>query len=181
MKPIPTSLCAGLRFFAVLTLAPAAVLALETGKSATDAVLPATPDHQSELVIVVVEPGADPGNAFTNVDRMAIAFRDLAQKRHWPLRVTVTRLAANQGPADPELRISNERLSGDRPGELTYRGWMSLTAGGKRHDFGLVTVRYSTRPGEQTLDSLRQVFVAVAVAAAERIEPILFPPPVVTK
>lgn len=134
------------------------------------------PDARPKLAIVVVD-DLQRGGAITAFDRLDLAFQEVAAKRKWPLAVEAKRFAANAPAHDPELRIFNQPLRRDVPGELTFRGWMILTVQGVKHDFGIVTFRYSPRPLEQTDDVLEKIYRGAATAAAEKIEPILFPQP----
>lgn len=127
------------------------------------------------LTIVVVDTLQYQSRVTSDFDRLDLAFHAVAKHRHWPVPVSVERFAANTPDHDPELQVVIQPIRQEVPGEYTYRGWMKLTVGGKLHDFGVVTYRYTYRPGEAMDDVLDKVFRGAANAAADRLEPILFP------
>ena len=152
----------------------AAVLLLTVPVRAAEA-----PPARPPLAIVVVENLHDhrfgAPSAFTDFDRLDLAFQEVARERKWPVRIAAERFAANTATRETELRIFNQPLREVTLGDLTFRGWMTLTVQGVKHDFGIVTFSYYCRPGESTDDALDKVFRGVARAAADRIEPLLFP------
>ncbi len=162
--------------FARLLLAAALLLtaahAAETAKSA---------DNRPKLVVVVVDNIQHHHSAITDFDWLDMAFRHVAQQRKWPVAIAAERFAANTPDNETELRIFNQPLREETPGELTFRGWMTLTVKGVEHDFGIVTFRYYPRLGEHANDTFEKVFRGAANAAADKIEPILFPKPAAPK
>jgi hypothetical protein len=153
---------------ALLFTAGAAARAEETAKE------PAL--NRRELAIVVVETlQGRTGGAITDFDRLDMAFQDVAKQRKWPVILKAERLAANLPDHETELRIFTQPVREETSGDLTYRGWMTLTVNGTKHDFGVVTYRYYPRLGEHTEDALEKVFLGAAKAAAAKVEPILFP------
>jgi hypothetical protein len=164
-----------LRGFAAFTLALGSVAIAARaadGKSAPAA------EPQRELAIVVVESlQHNHGSAITDFDRMDVAFREVVEKRKWPVKLVAERFAANIKPHETELRIFNQTIREEVPGELTFRAWMTLTDHGVKYDFKVVKYRYYRRLAEQTEDQLEKIFLGAANAAADKIEPILFPKP----
>ena len=135
------------------------------------------PDDRPVLSIVVVDSLLYQQGAITDYDRLDMAFTALAKERKWPVRIQAERFAANTPAHETELRIFNQPLREETLGDITFRGWMTLTVGGKKHDFGIITYRYYVRPGETLEDIIEKVFRGAAAAAAAKIEPILFPKP----
>ena len=138
------------------------------------------PPPTQELALVVVTPVAlseNPGNggAFTDFDRLDRAFQEMAKRRGWPVKIVAERFAAN-GPAhDLELRVYLQPVRQDLPQLYAFRGWMTLTERGTKHDFGLVVYRQEPRPFERMDDFLEKIMLGAANVAATKIEPILFP------
>ncbi len=133
------------------------------------------PDDRPSLAIVVVDSLLYQQGAITDFDRLDMAFQHVARQRNWPLRIAAERFAANTPAHETELRIFSQPLREETLGDITFRGWMSLTLRGKTHDLGIITYRYYVRPGENLEDMLEKVFRGAANAAAEKIEPLLFP------
>jgi hypothetical protein len=156
-------------------LSAAALVLLAPSAWAEDAAR--KPEDRPKLGIVVVDNLDHHGSAITAFDRLDIAFQKVAEQRRWPVMVMAERFAANMASFDTELRIFNQPIRHDMPGELTFRGWMILTDHGVKHDFGIVTFMYSTRPLENMDDVLNKIFLGAANAAADKIEPLLFPKP----
>ena len=154
--------------FAALFLAAGAAAAKTTGKA---------PDDRPVLAIVVVDSLLYQQGAITDYDRLDLAFAAIAKERKWPVRIQAERFAANTAEHETELRIFNQPLREETLGDITFRGWMTLTVGGRKHDFGIITFRHYVRPGETLEDILERVFRGAANAAAAKIEPILFPKP----
>jgi hypothetical protein len=137
---------------------------------------PPAPANQRELAVVIVDSLQNRrGGSISDFDRLDIAFHQLARQRKWPVTLKVERFAANTPAYETELRIVNRPLRQETPDALTFRGWMTLTVAGEKHDFGIVRYDYSPRPGEPTDDVLDKVFLGAARAAAAKFEPILFP------
>lgn len=134
-------------------------------------------EPQRELAIVVVESLQRNRGAITDFDRMDLAFREVAKKRKWPVKIVAERFAANTESHETELRIFNQSIRDDTPGERVFRAWMTLTDHGVKHDFGIVTYRYYIRPMEDNEQRLEKIFRGAANAAADKIEPILFGQP----
>jgi hypothetical protein len=128
-----------------------------------------------ELAIVVVDTVHRNQGAIGDFDRIDIAFQRVAKQRKWPVKIAAERFAANTAAHDPELRIFDQPLREETLDDLTFRGWMTLSVNGTKHDFGIVTFRYYRRAGEQLEDALEKVFRGAANVAADKIEPILFP------
>jgi len=160
-----TRLTSSLLLFASLLLTGVGTRAESTASA------PAT----RELAIVVVDTVQRQRGAITDFDRIDLAFQHVAKQRKWPVKIVAERFAANSPNYDTELRIFNQPLREETSGDLTFRGWMTLTVSGTKHDFGMVTFRYYRRAGEHSDDVLEKVFRGVATVAAEKIEPILFP------
>lgn len=137
----------------------------------------ATPAERPKLAIVVVETLQDQRGAITAFDRLDLAFQHVARERKWPVTIAAERFAANTPEHETELRIFNQPLHRDIPGELTFRGWMVLTVKGEKHDFGIISYRYNPRPFEDPEVILEHIYRGVAKTVAEKIEPLLFPPP----
>ena len=132
------------------------------------------PDDRPMLAIVIVD-SLNQRGAITDFDRLDMAFRRVAEQRKWPVKIAAERFAANTPAHETELRIFNQPLREETLGDLTFRGWMTLTVQGRKHDFGIITFRYYPRPGEDTEDKFEKVFRGAANVAADKIEPILFP------
>jgi len=143
--------------------------------AATRAETTATPEPVQELYIVVVDNLQTPRGAITDFDRIDMAFQKVAKQRKWPVKVIAERFAANTAPHPLELRVYNQPLRQESPGDLTFRGWMTLTVGETKHDFGVLKHQYYRRAGEATDDVLDKVFLGAANVAADKIQPILFP------
>jgi len=143
----------------------------------TTASAPAAPpaDPRPKLAIVVVEILQQQHGAFTDFDRLDLAFQQVARERHWPVVIAAERFAANTAEHETELRIFNRPLREEARNDLTFRGWMTLTVQGVKHDLGIVTYVSYPRPGQSTDEVLERVFLGAANAAADRIEPLLFP------
>ena len=133
------------------------------------------PAARPKLAIVVVENLSRRGGAITDFDRLDIAFHKVAKERNWPFEIEAERFAANTPDHETELQIFNQPVREETPGELTFRGWMTLKVNGEKHDFGIVLFRLYPRAGENISDTLDKVFLGVARKAADKMEPILFP------
>ncbi len=134
-----------------------------------------------ELALVIVSPlssgesiGADSG-AYTDFDRLDLAFQKVAKQRHWPVKIVAERLSGNTAPHELELRVFLQPVRRDRPEEFTFRGWMTLHADGTKHDFKLIIHRERMRYREDMDEFLEKLFYGAAGVAAQKIEPILFP------
>jgi hypothetical protein len=162
-----------------LSLLVSFALGLTTGVLA--AIGPNKTAARPQLVLVVViplTPSANPAtSAFTSsdFDRLDLAFQDMAQRRHWPVTIVAERFAANTPARDMELRIFLQPVRQDFPEEYRFRGWMSLSLHGNKHDLGMIIHSEFLRAGESIDDFLDKVFRGAATIAARRIEPILFP------
>lgn len=132
-----------------------------------------------ELALVVVTSVTQSGRpslgADTDFDRLDLAFQDVAQRRHWPVKIVAERFAANTPAHELELRVYLQPVRQDLPGQFTFRGWMTLTERGTKHDFGIIAYRQQQRAGEPMDDLLEKIFHGGASVAARKIEPILFP------
>lgn len=154
--------------FAALLLAAGPAFAKKAAKA---------PDDRPVLAIVIVENLRNEESAFTDFDRLDLAFQHVAKERKWPVRIATERFAANTPDHTTELRIFSYPLQRETFGDITFRGWMTLTVQDKKHDFGIVTFRHFRRIGENDEDTLEKIFRGAANAAAAKIEPILFPKP----
>ena len=154
----------------------AAALLLTATACAADA-----PPVRPKLAIVVVTNLQHQYGAIDDFDRLDLAFQQVARERKWPVAIAAERFAANTAEHETELRIFNRPLREETMNDLTFRGWMTLTVQGVKHDFGIVVFTYYRRPGESTDDVLEKVFRGAAEAAADKIEPILFPKPAAPK
>lgn len=136
---------------------------------------PAEPAAQREIVLVVVDSLHHQTGAITDFDRLDMAFRKIVRQRKWPVKLTAERFTADTPEHATELRIVNRPVRQETPGDLTFRGWLTLTVDGTKHDFGIVTYRYYPRPGEAGDETLQKLFEGVARTAADKAEPLLFP------
>ena len=127
-----------------------------------------------ELALVVVDAVQRQQGAITDFDRIDLAFTHVAKQRKWPVKIVAEQFTASTAAHDTELRVFNQPLREETSGDLTFRGWMTLTVGGTKHDFGMITYRYYRRAGEPSEDVFEKVFRGAAQVAAEKIEPILF-------
>ncbi|HWA86916.1 MAG TPA: hypothetical protein VG710_11880 [Opitutus sp.] len=139
----------------------------------------AKPLEKPVLTLVVVTSLAQGGDAtpsaYTDFDRLDLAFQDVAKRRHWPVRIVAERFAANT-PAHPlELRVFLQPVGNYLPSEFDFRAWMTLNDHGTKHDFGMIVHREELRAGENVSDFLERLFHRAAEAAAKKIEPVLFP------
>lgn len=107
--------------------------------------------------------------------RLDMAFNRVAKERKWPVTIVVERFAANVPDYDNELSIFLQPVRQEMPGEFTLRAWTTLKVNGKKHDFGIVKYGEFRRPGEQMYDTMDKIFIGYANAAADKIEPVLFP------
>ncbi len=133
------------------------------------------PDHRPELAVVISESLGTDGSAVTEYVRLDIAFQKVAKKRNWPVKVVTDRYAANTPDYKTQLQIFCQPLRREPGLELVFRGWMLLIVDGKKHDFGLVTYRHNVRIGQDSDEEIDKVYLGAANAAADRIEPLLFP------
>ena len=133
------------------------------------------PSAPRDLTIVVVDSlGRGPGR-ITDYDWINSVFTQTLQARKWPVKITVERFAANTPAHDTELRIFYQGIREDTPGDRTFRAWMVLYVHGEKHDFGIVRFTTYPRPLEQEDAVMEHVVRGAALAAADLIEPILFP------
>jgi hypothetical protein len=107
--------------------------------------------------------------------RLDMAFKRVAKERKWPVTIVVERFAANVPEYDTELSIFLQPLRQEMPGEFTLRAWTTLKVDGKKHDFGIVKYGEFRRLGERMDESIEKIFIGYANAAADKIEPVLFP------
>ena len=133
------------------------------------------PQEMGELAIVVVDAVNKQQGAITDFDRIDMAFTRVAEERGWPVTIKAERFAANTPAHETELRIFNRPVRQETPGDLVFRGWVTLTVDGTKHDFGMILYRYYLRAGEHMDDVLDKVFLGAANVTADKIEPILFP------
>lgn len=177
----------GIKPFLTVTFAPLFRLsllvsfALSFNAEVLAATGPTKPSARPELVLVVVIPLTSSPNPTTSpftsldFDRLDLAFQDVAQRRHWPVTIVAERFAANTPAHDLELRIFLQPGRQDSPEEYRFRGWMSLSLHGNKHDLGMIIHSEFLRAGESVDDFLDKVFRGAATIVARRIEPILFP------
>lgn len=133
------------------------------------------PEPTDVLGVVITEPLRSRGQDDDDYNRLALAFETLGRRRGWPVKVEVERFAANNTVRDKELRVVTQSLRQVVPGTMEYRAWVTLVVGGQKHDFGVLRHDYMIRPGERTDLMLDRIFLGFAAAAADKIEPILFP------
>jgi len=132
-------------------------------------------DNRPKLAIIVAESLGLRNNSFDDFIRLDIAFSRVAEERKWPVQIVAERFAANVPDYETELSIFLQPLRQLLPGEYTLRGWMTLTVRGEKHDFGIVKFDYRPRLGEPSDRFLEAIFLGLANAAADEVEPILFP------
>ncbi|HVU23269.1 MAG TPA: hypothetical protein VHE13_04030 [Opitutus sp.] len=165
-----------LRSFAAGALLVAAS-ALSAGAAPAEPAAP--PPEKPVLALVVVtalaQSSEDTPSAYTDFDRLDLAFQDVAKRRHWPVTIVAERFAANTPAHALELRVFLQPIRQDLSGEFSFRGWMTLNTGGRKHDFGIILYRLDLRPGEPMDDFLEKIFHGAAALAARKIEPVLFP------
>lgn len=152
-------------------------IALVTAALLTPATAPAAreKDDRPPLAIVVVENLTHSGGAISEYDRLDMAFIKLSKERKWPVAPETERFAANTPDYETELRIFIQPLREETPGELVFRGWVTLKVQGKEHDFGIVKFSYRPRLGEWPERTLESVYLGAAKAIANKVEPLLFP------
>jgi len=158
-----------------LPLVSAALLLFSASTYAADA--RKAPDDRPKLTIVVVENVRRSGRTNDDFARLDLAFRYVAEQRKWPVAIETERFATNLPAIETELRVVLQPVREETSGDLTFRGWMTLTIQGVKHDFGIVSFRYYMRPGEDMDDVMEKIFRGAANAAADKIEPLLFPKP----
>ena len=134
-----------------------------------------TAEPGRELAVVVVENLHRQRGAITDFDRIDMALQKIAKQRNWPVKIAAERFASNTPARDTELRIYPQPLREETSGDLTFRGWVTLTVNGTKHDFGIIKYQYYRRIGEHLDDVLDKVFLGACNVAADKIEPILFP------
>ena len=151
-----------------------AVALLDVGPArADDKARPA--DNKPALHLTIVEPVGAIGNAFTDFDRLDLAFQYVAQQRKWPVKIAAERLAGGSPDYDPEVRITLQSVRLDPGNDYVFRAWTTLILGGKKTDFGIVTYHYAARLGQNQEDRYQEIFRGGAAAIADKIEPLLFP------
>jgi len=133
------------------------------------------PDDRPALAIVVIENLRHSGGAITAVERLDMAFERVAKERKWPVAPKAERFAANTPDYETEMRIFTQPLREETPGELVFRGWVTLKVRGEKHDFGIVRFNYRPRLGEWMDRTLDNVYLGAAKAIADKAEPLLFP------
>lgn len=152
----------------------ALVAALLAAGPARAEIKPADP-AAAVLHVTVVEPvNGRSGDAFTDFDRLDIALERIAKQRRWPAKVATERLVGNTPDYDPELRVVLQPVRLEL-GEYVFRGWITLTRDGQKHDFGIVKFGYLPRMNEHFDDAMEKVFLGAAGAIAGKVEPLLFP------
>lgn len=161
------------RLFLPGLLVAALCLAGSARAAAKDA--PKEPDNRPELAVVVSESLGNAGSAVTEYTRLDLAFQKMLKKRNWPVKIVTDRFAANTPDHDTEIQIFCQPLRREPTLELVFRGWVTLQAKGKKHDFGLVTYRYNIRLGEADDETIDKVYLGAANAIADKVEPLLFP------
>jgi len=129
------------------------------------------------LPIVITEGTlGNTGNAYSDFDRLDMAFRAVAKERNWPVKTVAERFASGTPDYLTELRISLfPRVNQEVPGEYFYRAWTTLWIDGKEYNFKVITASYSYRMGENMDDVMEKVFRKGANATADKIESLLFP------
>lgn len=156
-------------------------LLLASSPAATPPAVPpaSKPSPARELALVVITPVDQNqylySGAYSDFDRLDLAFQEVAKRRRWPVKIVAERFAANSPAHELELRVYLQPFRLELPQQFTFRGWMTLTERGTKHDFGVVVYRQDARPFESTDDFLEKVFLGAASVAAKKIEPILFP------
>ncbi|HVZ63126.1 MAG TPA: hypothetical protein VG936_00955 [Lacunisphaera sp.] len=156
---------------AFLPLLAAALVVFATAARAAE-----PPPAKPVLPVVVVEYLQYTNGAITDFDRLELALQEVARERHWPVTIAAERFAANTATRETELRIFPRRLREEFRLDLTFRGWVILTVQGVKHDFGIVTATYYPYPGESTDTAIEKAFRRAALAIADKVEPVLFPP-----
>jgi hypothetical protein len=126
------------------------------------------------LAVVVVDSLHRGHQAFYDYDRIAEEFGTVFENRHWPVKVTFERFAANTENHDLELQIFYRGIFNEF-GERVYKAWTILNDHGTKHDFGIVDFRYQPRPGMQMDDLIRDVFKGAGEKTAGLIEPFVAP------
>src|SRR6478735_744711 len=153
-------------------LAVLAALLTTTGLGAKEKRVPAP---AGVLPLIVVESVSMPGNAYSDFDRLDIAFQKVAKQRKWPVKIVTDRMAAGVPDYLTELDVKLQPLRELVPGEFIFRAWTSVYVDGKMTDLQVVTYRHSYRAAENMEDTLEKVFEGGARAIADKVEPLLFP------
>lgn len=150
----------------LVALAPAAF-------AASSAASPATAPEPT-LAVVVVDSLHRPEQAFYDYNRIAEEFGKAFDARHWPVKVTFERFAANTESHDLELRLFYRGIT-DEFGERVYRAWTILLDHGTKRDFGVVEYRYVPRALEPMDDVIHKIFRGAGDKTALLIEPFVAP------
>jgi hypothetical protein len=127
------------------------------------------------LPLIVVESVSIPGNAYSDFERLDVAFQKVAKQRKWPVKVVTDRMASGVPDYLTELDVSLMPLRQQVPGEFWFRAWTSVYVDGKKTDLDVITFRYTYRVAENMEDTLEKVFEGGAHAIADKVEPLLFP------
>lgn len=133
------------------------------------------PPPEGVLPVVIVESLSQPGNAYTDFDRLDVALQRVAKERKWPWKIASDRLAGGVPDYQTELNITLQGVQAEPVGQFRFRSWVTLFHQGKEHDFGIVTVVRDRRLGQNFDDFLDQIFRDAANAIAAKVEPVLFP------
>ncbi len=153
----------------VIGLAALAPAALAAGSAASVATAP-----ERNLAVVVVDSLRRPQQAFYDYNRIAEEFEQAFEARHWPVKVTFERFAANTESHDLELRLFYRGIT-DEFGERVYRAWTILFDHGTKRDFGVVEYRYVPRALEPMDDVIHRIFRGAGDKTALLIEPYVAP------
>ncbi len=128
------------------------------------------------LAIVISDTLRNSGAFSDDYNRLDYAFRQVVGKRGWPAKLVVERFAAGVPDYETEVRIFCQPIRQEPPDELVFRAWVSVYASGKKkHDFAIITYRFYPRMGENRSDVYDKLFLGFANAAADKLEPVLFP------
>jgi hypothetical protein len=151
------------------------VLGLQSRAADAPAAPAAQPAPQRELFVVVVDSLHREAQEFNNFNRIAYEFEQVFKARHWPVRVTFERFAANTEHHELELKVYYQGIINLLGGERQWKAWMVLTDHDTKHDFGIVEYTYLARPGEQMEDTLAHMFRGAGEKAADLIQPYVAP------
>jgi hypothetical protein len=137
---------------------------------------PAQSSAQPRVLTVVVSETLDRhAEGVTTFAAIQSAFEKVFSHQGWPVKVEVTRFAANNPDYDLELDVFFKSFNYETPDDLTLRAWVTLYDHGKKHDFGILKYQLNQRPLQKRDDAFEATLAGEAQLAASKIGPVLFP------
>ncbi len=125
----------------------------------------------------MIDNAPDRRNVSTEFDHIDQAFQYVAKQRKWPVAVTAERLTEKTQLHPLELRVFHHGLREEIGNEFIFRAHLTLVVGDVKQELGMVSYRYTARQWENNNAVYEKVFRGAALAAADRIEPVIFTRP----